>query len=69
MERVKKLESLDTGYVNLSGLIRYFRQLHFDGRLHLELNSYMAAVIQPAVFGPFESDLDRIAGTTVLWDL
>ena len=69
MERVKKLESPDTGYVNLSGLIKYFRQLHFAGRLHLDLNSYMAVRIQPAVFGPFESYLDRIAGTTVLSDL
>jgi len=44
MESPLKLETLNTTYVSLSGLIRYLRENDFRGRLHVVLDGYEADV-------------------------
>jgi hypothetical protein len=44
MGAVKQFDSLNTSYVNLSGLIRHLREQEFAGSIHLVLNQYEAEV-------------------------
>ncbi|HWN08305.1 MAG TPA: hypothetical protein VNO50_03380 [Pyrinomonadaceae bacterium] len=44
MSSLVKLETLDTGFVNLGALLRHLRQLSFVGRVKVELDDYEADV-------------------------
>jgi hypothetical protein len=57
-----KFDTLNTSYVNLASLIRYFRENNFTGRLHIVLDQYEADVFLYGSATPSVSENDHAAG-------
>jgi hypothetical protein len=57
-----KLDTLNTSYVNLAAFIRYLREQHFQGRLHIELEQYEGDIFLYGPDNPSAWEIDRATG-------
>lgn len=58
--------NLDTSFVNLWGLLRYLSQRSFIGRVHVELDKYIADVFLDGSNTPLVHEVDSAAGSDVI---
>jgi hypothetical protein len=68
MDRITPLESLDTAFVSLAGLIRYLREQNFSGRVHVALEDYDADVFIYPDGSPSVWEIDRLTGLSARGD-